>query len=91
MTDQPLIERKETAVSDKFRQMADRIDHNAQSGFGGACVLVLPDQNRRTIEILVLDSTADVGQFLGAVSARIKLVAEELDAAQKQNQAFGRR
>lgn len=88
---EPLIQRPEQNVSDKFRQMADRIDHNAASGFGGACVLVLPDQNRRTIEILVLDSTADVGQFLGAVSARIKLVAEELDAQQKQNQAFGRR
>jgi hypothetical protein len=88
---EPLIQRPEQAVSDKFRQMADRIDHNAASGFGGCACIVLPDSNRRTIEILVLDSTADVGQFLGAVSTRIKMLAEELDAQAKQNQAFGRR
>jgi hypothetical protein len=87
---EPLIQRPEQNVSEKFRQMADRIDHNAASGFGGACVLVLPDQNRRAIEILVLDSTSDIAQFIGAVAARLKMIQDEMSAEQQRNQAFRR-
>jgi len=37
--------------ADYFRKMADRIDHNKDAGFGGACVFIPPQGMGEPIEI----------------------------------------
>ena len=77
--------------SERFRKMAERIDHNKDAGFGGACVFVPPQGMGDPIEILILDTGSEAAQFYSTVATRIQLT---LDKLQNQNQAssvFGRR
>lgn len=75
--------------SARFRKMAERIDHNKDAGFGGACVFVPPQGMGDPIEILILDTGSEAAQFYAAVATRLQLA---LDKLQNQNQsAFGRR
>lgn len=71
--------------------MAERIDHNKDAGFGGACVFVPPQGMGDPIEILILDTGSEVAQFYSAVASRIERAMETL---RQQNQAasvYGRR
>lgn len=69
----------------RLHKMADRIVHNAEtSTFGGAVVIIPPDQGGDPIEILILDSQGDSAQFWGTVTHRVKAAIDQLDALQKQ-------
>lgn len=75
-------------VSDRLRQMADRIDLNADtSTFGGAIVIIPPEQGGNSIELLLLDSQGDPGQFWSVVTHRVQTAITELDQA--RNMGFG--
>lgn len=84
-------------ASDKFRQMAERIDHNAASRFAGAVVIVPPTAEQgghggEPIEILMLDPTGNPAQFWGTLKTRVDTMLAELQQREQQmNVPFGRR
>lgn len=86
---QPLIERPDLKISERFRAMADRIERNP-SEFGGAVVIV-PPGGGEPIEFLLIDAKGDAGQFYGAVTTKIQVVLEELKAHQQGQGAYFRR
>lgn len=70
--------------SDPFIKMAELIALNAASGtFGGAAVIVPPEGE--PIEVLILDSSADPAQFIGAVKTRLDIALASLEMAQKRS------
>ena len=84
MNGQPLVEKKESDVSGRYRAMADRLDHNATDTFGGACVIIPPAGGGDPIELLMLDSKGDPAQFWATISTRIQIVLEDLKVKQQQ-------
>jgi hypothetical protein len=72
--------------SERFRKMAERIDHNKDAGFGGACVFVPPQGMGDPIEILILDTGSEAAQFYSTVATRLQIA---LDKLTNQNQAAG--
>ena len=84
-------EPKEQTVADRFRQMAERIDHNAASSFGGAYVIIPPKGAFTPWEVLVLDTQEDPAQFLMLLQAKISAMMDELRAKEAQQGGFGRR
>ena len=89
---QPLLERDNIDDAIRaFRRMADRIDHNKDSTFGGACIIIPPAGGGTPVELLVLDAAGSPAQFWGVVSTRIKQVLEELEQQQRNLAAFGAR
>jgi hypothetical protein len=83
---QPLIERPDQKLAERFRTMADRIERNP-SEFGGACVII-PPGGGEGIEFLLIDAKGDVAQFLGAVMTKIQVVMEEMKEQQRRLQPF---
>lgn len=75
--------------SAKFRAMADRIDKNADSGFGGAICIVPPDGGE-TIELLILEATDNPAQFWGIIQARAIMALNKIEQDRAMNKAFGR-
>jgi len=82
MNDQPLVEKKKSDVSDRYRLMADRIDHNADAAFGGACVIIPPAGGGEPIEFILLDLKSNPAQFWSTISTKITLVLEEMKQPQ---------
>ena len=85
MNDQPLVEKKQ--ASDRFRQMAVDIDHNAERPFGGACVIYPPSGGGEPIEFLTV-GTGDIAQFYATIQTRIQIVLEGLK--RQEGQPFAR-
>ena len=86
----PLIERNVADAAAAFRRMADRIEHNKESTFGGACVIIPPAGGGDPVEFLVLDATGNPAQFWGVASSRIQQVLADLQETQRNLQTFGR-
>lgn len=63
--------------SDRFRAMAEDIDHNAKRPFGGAVVIHPPEGGGDPIEFLMVGA-GDIAQFYGTVQTKIQLVLEGL-------------
>jgi hypothetical protein len=78
MNDEPQI----PSNSERFRKMADRIEHNADAGFGGACVFVPPSGGGEPIEILMIDNGANPAQFYSTVATRIQLTLDQINNPQ---------
>ena len=78
------------AVSEPFTKMAERIDHNADAKFGGACVLV-PPGGGKALELLMLDTAEDEGQFWATILTRIQTAIAEADQKKLANRGFGAR
>jgi len=74
--------------SQPFRDMAARIDKNANAEFGGAA-LIVPPGGGEPIAILLIDPKRDVASFWGAVQAKVAIAVAEMQEA--QNSPFGRR
>jgi hypothetical protein len=85
---QPLVERFEQKIAERFRVMAERIERNPQE-FGGACVIV-PPGGTEPIEFLLIDAKGDVAQFYGTIKSKLEIQLEELRAAQQKQQHWGR-
>ena len=86
MPDQPLVEKQKSDVSDRYRLMADRLDHNADAQFGGCAVIIPPPGGGDPIELLMLDSRGDPAQFWATIQTRIQIVLEGLK--ERQNKPF---
>jgi hypothetical protein len=59
-------------IADRFRKMADQIEANKEYPFGGAFVMV-PPQDLEPVELLILDTRQNAHQFY----ANIKTLGEE--------------
>jgi len=68
--------------------MAERITHNADAKFGGACVLVPPGTGK-PVELLVLDAAEDEGQFWATILTRIQMAMDEKNRLTQQARTFG--
>jgi hypothetical protein len=79
-----------TDTAEPFRQMADRITHNIGATFGGACVIVPPGETT-PIEMYVLDSAQDPGQFWSTLKTRIEMAILEIDTKKRMEMGYGRR
>lgn len=77
-------------TSNLFRRMADQIDRNEGSAFGGA-VVICPPGGGDPVELLMLNSLKDPAQFWGAVDATVKFALANLDEQARNAQAFQRR
>ncbi len=78
------------SIADPFTKMAERIVHNEDAKFGGACVLV-PPGGGKAVELLVLDAAEDEGQFWATIMTRIQMAITENDARKQQGRTFGMR
>ena len=76
--------------AEPFTKMAERITHNEGATFGGACVIVPPGETT-PIEMYVLDSAQDPGQFWATILTRIQTAIHDSDQKKLANQGFGRR
>lgn len=81
--------RPKQKTSELFRAMADQIDRNEQSQFGGACVIVPPVGD--PVQVLILNSQRDAAQFWGMLDATVKLALATLDDQARIQQGYGRR
>jgi hypothetical protein len=86
----------ETA-SDKFRKMAERIDHNKEAPFAGAAVIVFPSGQQggipiEPIDMLILDGSNNPSAFLATLKARLDMLIADMQDRERQLQSgFGRR
>lgn len=78
---QPLVERPDQKIAERFRVMAEWIERNPAE-FGGACVIV-PPGGGEGIEFLLIDARGDVSQFFGAVTTKVQVMLEELKERQR--------
>ena len=77
--------------SDRFRQMADRIDHNKDSTFGGAAVIIPPLNGGEPVVMLLLDEKGDPAQFWGTILTRAQMEVQKLQNQSQVQRAFGAR
>ena len=76
-------------IAEAFRKMADRLDLNVEQGFGGV-ILAFPPDGEKPIDILILDSEQDAGQFWGVIQAKAKKTLFDLDERERLTKAgFG--
>lgn len=87
MTELPEVEKMYQRAA-YFDRMSERMKHNQDSPFGGAAVVVLP--GGETIEVLVLDPSADEAQFLSVVATRLQEVTAKIDKQRQASMAYGR-
>ncbi len=75
-------------IADRFRKMADQIEANKEYPFGGAFVMV-PPQDLEPVELLILDTRQSAAQFYSAIEVlgreRFSNMAEE----ELRRKAFG--
>lgn len=63
----------------RFSRMAQRLEHNLDSTFGGAFVIVPPSGAGEPMEALILDSAGDPAQFLMLLQAKIAHALKEIE------------
>lgn len=72
--------------ADFFRQLADKIDKNAEEDFSGAFMIVPPSGD--PVQGIML-SNSDLATFWSVVKSKVDIVLLEIDQTQRQKQ-FGR-
>ena len=72
-----------------FDKMAERIRHNKDATFGGACVII-PPTGGASIEVLMLDSASDLAQFYSTIATRLQIALDQLKDQEATRRAFGR-
>ena len=92
MTDTPSIVPGPPEQAKPFHAMAARIEHNANTRFGGAFVIVPPAEGGAALEVLVLDESQNAAQFWMVLNAKCKQALDEIAAKEAQNSSiYGRR
>lgn len=69
--------------------MAQIIDHNTDTKFGGAVVIVPPENGGEAIELLILDNSSAPGQFWATLKTRCDMALDAINVVARQ-QGFGR-
>lgn len=78
-------------AAERFLQMRERLIKNASETFGGAVVIVPPNNGGDPIELLMLDAQGSPAQFWSTVQSRIQLILETLKDKERGQAAFGGR
>lgn len=86
----PSGRKKADELAAAFRAMADRIEQNADAGFGGAFVVAPPATGGEITAILILDSHEDPVQFWSTLQTRASTMLSQLQHAVRAAGAFGR-
>ena len=68
----------------RFANMAKRMEHNVDSTFGGAFVIVPPQGAGEPMEALILDTQGDPAQFLMLLQAKITHALQQIDSRERQ-------
>jgi hypothetical protein len=84
MTDE---QTKPPTNADFFLKVAEEIDRNAASGFGGAFVVVPPKDCGNPLATVILDSRQDGTTFWVMLKAKCEAELQLLDQQQRSNQA----
>lgn len=74
-------------VSAALREMADRIDLNENSPFGG-CFCIIPPDDGTIQSALILDSTQSPPQFWGTIQAKATQALNDLEFKERQKLGF---
>lgn len=81
---------KAKELADKFRSMAVAIELNGADNFGGAFVVIPPDNGGDILETLVLDSRQDPAMLWMLLKTKCDMELSKLDQAQR-SQGYGQR
>lgn len=90
---EPLIHdpnRPARELATRFRAMADKIELNDDSAFGGAFVIIPPANGGDPVETLILDGRQDPSQFWSILKTKCDIMLASLDEQARQQQAFRR-
>lgn len=79
------------AVAQLFDDMAAKIRLNKDNSFGGAFVIIPPEEGGAPIVTLILDSKQDPGQFFTLLKVKAEAQITMLDVARRNQSAFARR
>lgn len=82
---------KAQEIAARFRAMADAVELNGAQPFGGAFVVIPPENGGEVLETLILDNRQDVAQFWGFLKVKAQMQETLIDTQQRLNPAFGRR
>lgn len=94
MSDEPLIakdDRSAEALAKLFDDMAARIRLNKDNAFGGAFVIIPPENGGDPIVTLILDGKQDPGQFYTLLKVKAETQIAVLDRLARSQNAFQRR
>lgn len=92
MDEAPLVDAKEVSAqtaAGAFTKMADAILLNKQASFGGAVVIIPPEGGGEPVDLLLLTRQSPVA-FWALLKATVEAALSDLDAAARQNRAYGR-
>ena len=78
-------------ISSKFRAMAEAIDHNGMTKFGGAFVVIPPAEAGEPIETLILDTRQAPAQFWILLKSKCEHEIATADDKKRAMQGFPRR
>lgn len=78
---------KSPSNAEFFLRVAEEIDRNVASGFGGAFVVVPPKDCGNPIATVILDARQDGMTFWLMLKAKCDAELQALDAQQRQSQA----
>ncbi len=75
-----------TKLAQELREMADRMEKNADGNFGGAFVVIDPAGN--VVKTLIIDSKQDAAQFWSILKTKCDMALGSLDEAIRQSRGF---
>lgn len=67
----------------EFRKMADRLEKNADSSFGGCFVLISPAG--QIYDTLILDNNQDLAQFFALLQTKCTMALAWIDEQQRKS------
>ncbi len=76
-------------LAKRFRAMADAIELNKDGAFGGAFVVIPPENGGEILETLILDNRQDAGQFWIFLKTKSETQMSLVDQQARTNQGFG--
>ena len=89
MNDEPP---KKLTLPDLFRRMAERLERNADDGFGGCFLICPPAEGGAMMETLIVDATQNPTDFWILLKSKCDAEIRLLDERSRNAQAgFGRR
>lgn len=75
-------------LAKELREMADRMEKNADGQFGGAFVVI--DPNGNVVKTLIIDNKQDPAQFWSILKTKCDMALLGLDEMQRNQQGYRR-
>ena len=77
-------------IAKHFTDMAADVERNANTGFGGALVIVPPEGGGDTIKTLILDGSSDLALFWNSVITKAQIMLAQAEHQRRQQGGFAR-